>query len=171
MRAPGRREDAERLAALAGLMGQARVFVGLGDNGRLFEAMERAIPDQSEQVNRILLGSNARSDAEDQQQTGPHIEYANMPYYFTTSIAHARDDSCSIIKQALHPYDPGLPPQSGSWTHDRQPGKWRGCDPSNARAIGVVDGVMSPSRYVWSAAELQAKTENDSLVCAYVFDL
>jgi serine/threonine-protein kinase len=50
----GRREDAERLAALAGPMGQARVFVGLGDNGRVFEALERAIASGPVRIGRDL---------------------------------------------------------------------------------------------------------------------
>jgi len=47
-------------------------------------------------------------------------------------------------------------------------------EPADPRTHSGYDlGVCAipPYRYVWSAAELQAKTENDNLVCANVFGL
>jgi len=50
----GRREEAERLAALAGPIGQARIFAGLGDKDRAFKALDRAISSGSVRIGRDL---------------------------------------------------------------------------------------------------------------------
>jgi hypothetical protein len=43
--------------------------------------------------------------------------------------------------------------------------------PLGFACITRVDSVIYDYRYVWSTAELQAKTENDCCVCANVFGL
>ncbi len=51
----GRREDAERIAALQPRpIPQAEIFVGLGDKDRAFEALERAIPLGPVRIGRVL---------------------------------------------------------------------------------------------------------------------
>jgi Flp pilus assembly protein TadD len=51
----GRREDAERIAALQPrAIEQAEVFVGLGDKDRAFEALDRAIPLGPVRIGRAL---------------------------------------------------------------------------------------------------------------------
>jgi tetratricopeptide (TPR) repeat protein len=49
-----RREEAEKLAAVAGPVGQARIFAGLGDKDRAFEALDRAIPSGPVRIGRDL---------------------------------------------------------------------------------------------------------------------
>jgi vacuolar-type H+-ATPase subunit B/Vma2 len=48
----GRREDAERLAADAGAVGQARILTAVGDNDRAFAALERAISSGPVRIGR-----------------------------------------------------------------------------------------------------------------------
>jgi TolB-like protein/Tfp pilus assembly protein PilF len=54
----GRREDAEKIAALEpepGPMGRARIFAGLGDKDRVFEALDSAIPAGPVRIGRDLI--------------------------------------------------------------------------------------------------------------------